>query len=102
MTAGNTYYPGITPPSINEPARDLAGGLDDKKRAEALKQLENRPRVQKHVVPAAQHDRLDHAVLAKYPLGPAGALGLEDAPERPLDPAGGASIDGELSQRPYE
>lgn len=97
-----THHPGVTSSSIDEPPRDLAGSLDDEQGAEALEQLEDGAGVSQQAIPTAQHDRLQHAVLAKEPLGPASAPGLEDAAHGPLDPVRGAGVDGKLTERPYQ
>lgn len=78
----------------------MAGSLNDKQGAESLEQLEDGARVTQEVVPDAEGDGLDDAILAKEPLAPGGRLCLEDAAEGALDPVGAAGVDGKLSQRP--
>lgn len=99
-----THHPCIASPSVDEPSSNLARGLDNEQRAEALEQLEYRTRVPQHIVPRAKKDGLEQALLAKHPLSPARALGLEDAAERPLHPAraAGIGVDAKLAQRPDE
>jgi hypothetical protein len=80
----------------------LSRCLDYEKSAKALEELKHWTGISKNIVPADQHDCFQHAVFAKHPLGPARALGLEDAAQCPLHPVGASGIDGELTQGPYE
>lgn len=95
-----TYQPGITSALVDQPSGELSSGLNDQKRAEPFEKLEHRSRVSQKVIPPAEHDSLNQAILAKRPLSPAGALGIQQIAQCALNPAAVVRVDGKLAQRP--
>lgn len=95
-----THHPGVTPPAVDEPPRNLAGGLDNQQAAETLEQLEDGARVAQHIIPCAQRDRLHKALLPKEPVLPRLMVRRRNMRESPRHPSRAPRVDREAAQRP--